>query len=558
MDREHLFAKLAGFTVLPKRKLFLAWALMDKNMIEVNRILKVPPQTEIRNELRTRVRSFTSENPVLPPSDLETLENLAKEILGRSGFNGEFLDFTIVLLGNEIWRETVMAAPYHRRLLLLPQCLRNDTKCQGVFDELGLICSGCQNCRIDSILNKAEKLGYTTLVAEGTTVAIGLVEEGAIDAVIGVSCMSVLQKSFGPVARAAVPGIAVPLLGDGCVNTVTDYNWLFEELETYTGDKRNKPLSVSLLKNHVADYFQSPVLNAFFPAENETEKLALKMMAMGGQRIRPLLAVLAYQAYAENASEELQKQLSVIIECFHKASLVHDDIEDDEETRYGEPVLHRTSGIPTAINVGDYLIGKGYRLLSQTNLEPVILAECLSVVAASHTNLAEGQGADILLNSTMVEKSVDDVLHIFRLKTGEAVKVALLIGAIAGKASPTEQQLLAQFSEHFGIAYQIRDDLNEYRDELHAGHLFDFPFLLALLKEELSDGGHEFHQMLNENSLTVFRENMEKFETEEKAVQFLQKYVRQCYADLDKLENKRLRLGLYNVMGKIFKEQVRE
>lgn len=531
---------------------------MDKNMMEVNRILKVPPQTEIRNELRTRVRSFIAENPVLPPSNLETLENLAKEILGRSGLNSEFLDFTIVLLGNEIWRETVMATPFHRRLLLLPQCLRNDTNCQGVFDELGLICAGCRNCRIDSILDKAEKLGYTTLVAEGTTAAIGLVEEGAIDAVIGVSCMPVLQKSFGPVARAAMPGIAVPLLGDGCVNTVADYNWLFEEMETCTGDNRNKPLSVSLLRNQVADYFQSPVLNSFFQAENETEKLALKMMGMGGQRIRPLLAVMAYQAYAENPVDELQKQLAVIIECFHKASLVHDDIEDDEETRYDEPVLHRTSGIPTAINVGDYLIGKGYRLLSQANIESGILAECLSVVAASHTNLAEGQGADILLNSNMSEKSVDDVLHIFRLKTGEAVKVSLLIGAIAGKASRAEQMLLGRFSEHFGIAYQIRDDLNEYRDENHAGQLFDFPFLLALLKQNFQEGSDEFLQLLNDNSLAVFRENMERFGTEKKAVCFLQEYVKQCYTDLDNLKNQKLRLGLYNVMGKVFKEQGRE
>ena len=150
------------------------------------------------------------------------------------------------------------------------------------------------------------------------------------------------------------------------------------------------------------------------------------------------------------------------------------------------------------------------------------------------------------------------MLHIFKLKTGEAVKVALLIGAIAGKASREEQMLLAQFSEHFGIAYQIRDDLNEYRDELHTGNLFDFPFLLALLKDEFQDGGQAFSQMLTDNSLLVFRENMKKFDAEEKAEQYLRKYVKQCYTDLDNLKNQKLRLGLYNVMGKIFKEKVRE
>lgn len=524
-------------------------------MFELNRTLKVPPETEIRNDLRQRVRMFVAKHQILPPSNLETLEKIAKEILNRDNLNGEILDFTILLLGNEIWRETVMATPFHRRLLLLPQCLRNDNQCQGVFDELGLICSGCQGCRIDSILNKAEKLGYTTLVAEGTTVAIGLVEEGTIDAVIGVSCMSVLHRSFGPVTRAAVAGIGIPLLGDGCSNTTVDYNWLFEEMQHFNGISKHSPLSVSLLKNQVSDYFQPPLLNSFFPAQNDTEKLALRMMLMGGQRIRPLLTALAYQAYSENISENIQKELAVVIECFHKASLVHDDIEDDDEMRYGQPVLHQTDGIPAAINVGDYLIGKGYRLLSQIPLAPAVLAECLKVVSNSHVKLAEGQGEDILLNSGITGKSVTDVIQIFRLKTGEAVKVALLIGAISGEASQEEQKVLEKFSEYFGIAYQIRDDLNEYREETHSGNLFDFPFLLTLLQEEMNEVNYDFSLILSENNLSLLQKNIEKFEIESKTDRFLQTYLDTCYAELDKLRNQKIRLGLYGLMGKVFKEQ---
>lgn len=526
-------------------------------MFEINRILKVPLQAEIRNDLRNRVRMHVSENRIAPPSTLPVLEKSAQDILQESGLNAELLDFTMVLLGNEIWRVTVMATPFHRRLLLLPQCLRNDSQCQGVFDELGLICSGCQSCRIDSILNKAEKLGYTTLVAEGTTVAIGLVEEGAIDAVIGVSCMSVLQRSFEPVTRAAVPAIGIPLLGDGCSNTAVDYNWLFEEMENFNGLSEYTPLSVSLLKNQVADYFQPPVLNSCFSAENETEKLARQMMGRGGQRIRPLLTVLAYQAYSARVSETIQQNLAIIIECFHKASLIHDDIEDDEETRYEQPVLHRTHGIPTAINVGDYLIGMGYRLLAQIDLKPSVLTECLAVVSGSHVKLAEGQGADILLQMQIAEKSPEDLLQIFRLKTGEAVKVALLTGALAGEAPQTEREFLSKFSEYFGIAYQIRDDLNEYREEKASSSLFDFPFLLALLQQQLKSEGLEISRMLNENNLVLFRENIERYGIEKLTENFLEKYVDKCYTELDQLHNQKMRLGLYSVMGKVFKEQNR-
>jgi geranylgeranyl diphosphate synthase, type II len=526
-------------------------------MFEINRILKVPPQTEIRNDLRNQVRLYVTENRISPPSNLETLEHSAKNILNSAGLNSELIDFTMVLLGNEIWRETVMSTPFNRRLLLLPQCLRNDSQCQGVFDELGLICSGCQGCKIDSILNKAEKLGYTTLVAEGTTVAIGLVEEGAIDAVIGVSCMSVLQRSFEPVTRAAVPAIGIPLLGDGCSNTTLDYHWLFEEMENFSGLCEHTPLSVSLLKNQVADYFQPPVLSSFFTSDNETEKLALKMMGLGGQRIRPLLAVLAYQAYSGEISEKIQQQLALIIECFHKASLIHDDIEDDEETRYEQPVLHRTHGIPTAINVGDYLIGKGYRLLAQTGFIPAVLKEILDVVSRSHVKLAEGQGADILLQKQIIEKTPEDLLHIFRLKTGEAVKVALLAGAIAGEVPDSEREFLNKFSEYFGIAYQIRDDLNEFREENGASGLFDFPYLISVLQQQMNGTGYEIPRMLDENNLILFRENIEKFGVEKLTENSLQEYLEKCYAELDKLQNQKMRLGLYSIMGKVFKAQNR-
>jgi hypothetical protein len=263
-------------------------------------------------------------------------------------------------------------------------------------------------------------------VAEGTTVAIGLVEEGSIDAVIGVSCMPVLQNSFEPVSRAAVPVIGLPLLYDGCSNTSIDYDWLFSEVVQYSDNFEARTISVSMIKKRVDKYFTEKNLKNFFAGNSDTEQQALKTMALGGQRMRPLLSLLAYQSYAETVSEEIQSTLAVVIECFHKASLVHDDIQDDEDFRYNEPALHKTVGVPVAINIGDFLIGKGYQLLANISCSPLIKAECLKIVSNSHINLSEGQGADILLQQNISKKSVDEVLKIFEQKTGEAVKVALL------------------------------------------------------------------------------------------------------------------------------------
>lgn len=522
-------------------------------MISIERILKVPQESEIRKKLRENARLYVRKEKILPPSDLITLEKHAKTLLTTVGISNEYVDFVIVLLGNEIWRDTVIATPFIRRLLILPQCIKNKEKCKAVVDEFGLICAACKSCRIDEILNKAEDLGYSTLVAEGTTVAIGLVEEGSIDAVIGVSCMPVLQKSFEPVTRAAVPAIGLPLLNDGCENTLLDYHWFFEELIQYNDDYSARPLSVFLLKKQIEAYFSEQSLLYYFPVKNETEKIALKFMSMGGQRMRPLLSVLAYQSYSMTLSETIQKELSVIIECFHKASLIHDDIEDDEDFRYGNPAIHKSEGIPIAINTGDYLIGKGYQLLANLPLDGAVISECLKVISSSHIKLTEGQGADILLHEKISEHSVDEVINIFKNKTGEAVKVALLTGAICGNAAKYEIELLSEFSEVFGIAYQIRDDLNEYDEKNSNEHAFDFPFLLSLLNEGLKDSEHSFQAILKMKDVDTVRLFLFDYGIEVKAREYMEYYLSKCFNILDKLQNQKLRLSLYGVMGKIFK-----
>ena len=522
-------------------------------MIETQRLLKVPTDVKLRSKLRREARLLVAEKKILPPVDFDRLQELSMELLHKLEMDHVYLDFTIVLCGNEIWRDVLAATPFNRRLLLLPQCLKNSQSCQGEVDSLGLVCAGCKSCQIDRVLNEAEGLGYTTLVAEGTTVAVGLVEEGAIDAVIGVSCMPVLQRSFEPVSRAAVPVLGLPLLYDGCENTNVDYGWLFEEMHQLKQNTDLQPLSVSLLKDQVQDYFTEFKLKEFFHYNDETEKLAKRMLVMGGQRIRPLLTTLAYRSYVTVEDEDVQDSLALIIECFHKASLIHDDIEDGDDFRYDQETLHKTHGIPVAINVGDYLIGKGYQLLANLPIEPAVLAESLKVVSSSHLNLSIGQGADLLLDGHLNDLSVDQMLKIFTQKTGEAVKVALLLGAINGGAHNGDLKLLETFSDWFGIAYQIKDDLNEFREEEQNGQAHHFPFLLALLNDRLTENGEtdrlgDFAKLESAKLRQVILDE----QVDKHADAFLNLYVDKCYQELDQLQNLKLKLSLYGVMGKIF------
>jgi len=509
------------------------------------RILKVPEESVLRNKLRKEAGLLVKELHLLPPAPFDRMEQLAEDLLKKNNIPEEYIDFTIVLLGNESWRKTIEATPFNRRLLLLPQCLKDNTSCKGQFDALGLNCAACKACPIDDILLKAEALGYATLVAEGTTMAIGLVEEGSIDAVIGVSCMPVLQRSFEPVSNAAVPVIGLPLMYDGCVNTQIDTTWLYDEITVYKEDINYQPISIAGTKTKIDEFFANGHLHPYFPGNDFTTKLAKEYLEIGGQRMRPVIAALSYMAYSGSERDEILFPLSLIIESFHKASLIHDDIEDDADYRYQVETAHKKYGIPQAINAGDYLIGKGYRVLSDLPVSGELLARGLKQVSESHIKLTQGQGEDILFHSGDAQAGMDEILRIFKNKTGEAIKVSLLLGAILGEADESELQILKAFSGLFGIAYQIRDDLHEFREQNENEKTADFPFLIALLNGRTSAETY--------NHVDEFRRQVTACGLDKEAERLLDDFVLKCYAELDKLRNAKLRLSLYGVLGKIFK-----
>lgn len=517
-------------------------------------ILEVPEKAVVRNLLRKAARDLVAERAILPPTDFALISQLANEVIIRTGAESRFTEFAMVVCGNEIWRPVVAATPYNRRLLLLPQCLKNNSKCNAVVDQLGLICAGCQSCQIDSILQKAESLGYATLVAEGTTVAVSLVQEGSIDAVIGVSCMSVLQKSFEPVSRAAVPVIGIPLLFEGCSETDVDNLWLNEEMIAFQENETFRTLSVSALKEQVKLFFSEEILaERFDSATDQTCQLAIQSMLNGGQRIRPLLTALAYSAYSGNVSEELMVSLSVVVECFHKASLIHDDVEDNDDFRYDTETIHKLNGTAVAINTGDFLLGKGYELLGKLPLAPAKLAACYQLVAGGHVALSLGQGADLLASSHKSILQLDQQLEIFERKTGSAIRVALLLGAVAADAPENDLSVLKIFSGFFGLAYQIKDDLDEFRNANEHTHPADYPLLLSLLAENAQDISPEIlRQLYIDNNKLQLAELICEKGIDRKAEQLLQEFTNKAYRELDKLENLKMKLSLYTVLGKIF------
>jgi geranylgeranyl pyrophosphate synthase len=276
-------------------------------------------------------------------------------------------------------------------------------------------------------------------------------------------------------------------------------------------------------------------------------------MLTGGQRIRPLLTALAYSAYAPEVSEDLLLHLSVVVECFHKASLIHDDIEDNDDFRYDTETIHKQNGIPVAINTGDFLLGKGYELLGQLSLDASSMAACYRLVAAGHVALSLGQGADLLASLHKTILPLHQQLEIFERKTGSAIRVALLLGAVAANASVSDLEILKTFSGYFGMAYQIKDDLDEFHEASEHTQPSDFPLLLSLLDETLDKSSTANLQLFYaENDRIRISELIQKNEIDQKAEQLLHEYTDKAYRELDRLGNLKMKLSLYTVLGKIF------
>lgn len=177
---------------------------------------------------------------------------------------------------------------------------------------------------------------------------------------------------------------------------------------------------------------------------NAVETIARGFLASGGKRLRPRLCEAVYRSIRPEGADDLAP-LKEAIECFHKASLVHDDIQDGDETRYGRPTVWKRHGIPVAVAVGDWLVAHGYELIARSGFANA--AAMLEATAASHLRLCEGQGDELL--------GAGDYVSVCERKTGEAFALAATLGAMAAGAEPAAYR---EWGLVFGVLFQIRDD----------------------------------------------------------------------------------------------------
>ncbi len=392
--------------------------------------LKVVPESlELRESLRARCEEVASRLDRSVPMSKDAMEQVARRTLQEADLQEGYLGWVMVMLSSAFWKTALAAVPPERRLFLLPHCLKHAEGCPAEYDQFGMNCKECGACSIADFRGLAEEMGYRVLVAEGSPVVMKIIVGGYVDAVVGVACLNVLEKAIDKVLLAGIPCMAVPLLSSDCRNTKVDEAWVDQMIRTPYVPAAQQTRSYVHLMRAASDLFQNETIDLLAPRVRDrtplgeqaiaaesiasmdpiaaTELIAYDFMARGGKHSRPFITLAAYDAMTgaacteaggAEAAENLPvsvRRAAMSIETFHKASLVHDDIEDDDLFRYGQQAVHRRFGLPTAINVGDYLIGLGYRLLSRSDdaddVDPAARVDVLDSLAAAHLRLPKAK-----------------------------------------------------------------------------------------------------------------------------------------------------------------------
>ncbi|MEO9278228.1 MAG: polyprenyl synthetase family protein [Nitrososphaera sp.] len=177
----------------------------------------------------------------------------------------------------------------------------------------------------------------------------------------------------------------------------------------------------------------------------------------GGKRIRPLILILSTESLSKNTENAYVAACAV--ELLHTESVIHDDIIDNEISRRRKDPFHIKYGYNTSIITGDFVLGLILNIASR--LDNARIARELANTAMM---MSDGEMIETRLESSE-DITFDDYLKVIEYKTATAFEAASKIGAILGGGNEDQILALAEYGKNMGIAYQIRDDLQDWNNE---------------------------------------------------------------------------------------------
>ena len=178
------------------------------------------------------------------------------------------------------------------------------------------------------------------------------------------------------------------------------------------------------------------------------------VLAIGGKRIRPVLALLGYNLWREHPEDILMPAIG--LETYHNYTLLHDDLMDNADVRRGHQTVHKKWNANKAILSGDSMLVLAYQRVAQVPADK--LQAVLDLFTITALEIGEGQEYDMSFE-TRNDVTEDEYIEMIRLKTSVLLACALKMGGIMADASPDDLTNLYKTGELIGLAFQLQDDL---------------------------------------------------------------------------------------------------
>ena len=252
------------------------------------------------------------------------------------------------------------------------------------------------------------------------------------------------------------------------------------------------------------------------------------LILAGGKRLRSLLLILCCEAVGGKAVDALP--FAVAAEFVQTASLIHDDIVDEDNMRRGVETTHKKYGGKMAIIAGDLLVALAIKLIGQR-----ATPELFTYVAAGGIKMCQGEAADLLMSQNKAQSyTTKSALDIIRMKTVSFMTSAAKVGAMLGNANDVQLEALTRYSEMLGYSFQIRDDILDIvatqngtgktvQSDLRGSRS---NFVLAHALENCSqDQKKKFVERLNEGDIGYALERIDEYGSVAYSIEMAEKYM---------------------------------
>lgn len=279
-----------------------------------------------------------------------------------------------------------------------------------------------------------------------------------------------------------------------------------------TLDNIRKPVAAEL------DAYNEFVERQFSTEDGLLSEMLNHALSSRGKGIRPLLVMLTAALNSPSpgmASGRRSCLAAMLIEMIHVASLIHDDVIDEADTRRGKPSVNAVWQSHKAVILGDYILARNLNLGLQSGQFDLVTHICGAIAT-----LCEGEieQADYVDNRPMTRQAYFDIVY---KKTALLLGISTSAGAMAVHATRDKITLMRRFGEALGVAFQIQDDILDYKTDAQTGK----PSCNDLREGKVTLPLLTVLERVDEERRRELLERLHQCHTDEKAVEYLRQTV---------------------------------